>query len=166
MEGGTGAAPAVVTEHAGIPTIACIMQAVDGLKEIGLKGKVPLIISGGIRNGADMAKALALGADAVGISTGFLVAMGCVLCTQCAKGKCQKGIATQDPELRERFKVQEKAVLAANYVKSIIHELEMLAMLAGHDNVHDLNKDDLRALTPEASMITGVKLMGTDKVVV
>jgi len=166
MEGGTGAAPAVVAEHAGIPMIACVMQAVDGLEEIGLKGNVPLIISGGIRNGADIAKALALGADAVGISTGFLVAMGCVLCMQCAKGKCQQGIATQEPELRERFKVDEKAMFAANYVKSITHELEMLTMLAGHGNVHDLNKDDLRALTPEASMITGVKLMGTDKVVV
>ena len=164
MEGGTGAAPLVVTEHAGIPTIACISQAVTGLEEIGVRNKVSLIISGGIQNGADIAKALALGADLVGISTPFLIALGCVNCGQCASGICPGGIATQDPVLRGKFEIEEKAFAAANYVKAITQELEILTMLVGKTSVFELDKDDLRALTTEAAIMTGVKMIGLDRV--
>jgi glutamate synthase domain-containing protein 2 len=163
MEGGTGAAPLVVSEHAGIPTIAVISQAVAGLEELGMRDKVSLVLAGGIRNGADIAKALALGADAVSIATGVLIASGCVNCGQCAKGICQKGIATQDPKLRKNLNIKESALSVSNYLKSVTHELQILSMLAGHNNVHNLNKEDLRALTVETAIITGIKMMGLDR---
>jgi glutamate synthase domain-containing protein 2 len=103
MEGGTGAAPEVVIEHTGVPTLASLVQAVNGLKEIGLKDEVDLIITGGIRSGADVAKAMAMGADAAYIGTGAMIAMGCRACRMCYTGKCPVGVATQDPILRERM---------------------------------------------------------------
>lgn len=108
MQGGTGAGPDVVTEHAGIPTIAAIVEADEALKEINLRDEVSLVAAGGIRSGADVAKAIALGADAVYIGTAALVAIGCRVCQMCHTGKCRKGIATQDPILRRRLDYVEE----------------------------------------------------------
>jgi glutamate synthase domain-containing protein 2 len=76
MQGGTAATQDVFIEHVGLPTLACIRPAVKALQELGMHRKVQLIVSGGIRSGADVAKALALGADAVSIGTAALVALG------------------------------------------------------------------------------------------
>ena len=76
MQGGTAATQDVFIEHVGIPTLAAIRPAVQALQELGMHRKVQLIVSGGIRNGADVAKALALGADAVSIGTAALIALG------------------------------------------------------------------------------------------
>jgi glutamate synthase domain-containing protein 2 len=66
MQGGT-AAQTVFIEHVGIPTLAALRQAVEALDDLNMRGTVQLVISGGIRSGADVAKALAVGADAVAI---------------------------------------------------------------------------------------------------
>jgi methylamine---glutamate N-methyltransferase subunit C len=161
MEGGTGAAPAVVIEHTGIPTLAALMEAVHGLEEIGMKDTVDLIITGGIRSGADVAKAMALGADAAYIGTGAMIAMGCVACRMCYTGKCPVGVATQDPALCERLDVDLAAMKVANYIKSMTEETKMLAQLAGHDDVRKFSPDDLRALNSDTATITGVRLTGT-----
>src|SRR5205085_4238629 len=76
MQGGTAATQEVFIEHVGQPTLACVRPAVKALTELGMHRKVQLIVSGGIRSGADVAKALALGADAVSIGTAALVALG------------------------------------------------------------------------------------------
>ncbi|MBO3801912.1 MAG: alpha-hydroxy-acid oxidizing protein [Candidatus Brockarchaeota archaeon] len=157
---GTGAAPDSLIEFAGIPTIAAITQADAALKEIGMRNEVSLVASGGIRTGADVAKALALGADAVAIATGVLVAIGCKRCGLCFTGKCPYGIATQDQNLRRRLNVKFASIRAANYLKSVVEELKMFTQLSGKTSVKNLEKEDLRALTLEASMITGVKLVG------
>ncbi|MEM3258614.1 MAG: glutamate synthase-related protein [Thermoproteota archaeon] len=157
---GTGAAPDSLIEFAGIPTIAAITQADAALKEIGMRNEVSLVASGGIRTGADVAKALALGADAVAIATGVLVAIGCKRCGLCFTGKCPYGIATQDQNLRRRLNVKSASIRAANYLKSVVEELKMFTQLSGKTSVKNLEKEDLRALTLEASMITGVKLVG------
>ncbi len=163
MQGGTGAAPAIAIQHGGLPTIAALRPAIEGLEEIGMRDKVDLILSGGIRNGADVAKALALGADAVGIATVVMIALGCHVCGQCAKDECRWGIATQNPELTKNLNIDEGAQKVANYIAAVTEELKTLTMLAGKGDVHDLNKEDLRALTIDVSAITGAKMVGLEK---
>lgn len=159
---GTGAAPEVVLEEAGLPTIDAIVQADQGLKEIGLKDEVKLIASGGIRTGPDIVKALALGADAVGMATSILVAMGCTVCGLCDTGRCPRGIATQDLELRRRLNVDEAATRIYNYLNVTMKEVKMLTQLAGKTHTRNLEKEDLRALTLDSSRRTGTKLSGLD----
>ena len=77
MEGGTGASPELLQEHTGIPTLAAVCEARAALEDIGLYGKVQLIIAGGLRHGSDCAKALALGADACYLGTALLIALNC-----------------------------------------------------------------------------------------
>jgi len=160
MEGGTGAAPEVVIEHTGVPTLASLVQAVRSLEGMGMKDKIDLIITGGIRSGADVAKAMALGADAAYIGTGAMIAVGCRACRMCYTGKCPVGVATQDPVLRERLDVDLGAIRIANYIKSLTEETKMLAQLAGHDDIRKFSVDDLRALDTNVAAIAGVQLIG------
>lgn len=165
MQGGTGASPEVVAEHVGIPTMAVVVQARQVLQELGLEDEVDIIVMGGIRNGADVAKALALGANAVAIGTAAMIAMGCVGCMQCSTGKCPKGIATHDPVLIQKLDIDEAAEKVANFLRAMTMEAKMLANSCGKTNVHNLEPEDLRALSMEASAITGIPLVGSDQVV-
>jgi len=164
-QGGTGAAPEMVIQTAGIPTIACITSAVKALEDLGLRDEVKIIIMGGIRNGADVVKALALGADCVAIASAALIAMGCRVCAQCFKGRCPYGITSQDPELRKRLQPKKAAERLVNFLKAMSEEIKMLTMLAGHDDIRQLSKEDLRALNINAAAITGVKLAGLEKTI-
>jgi glutamate synthase domain-containing protein 2 len=159
MQGGTGAAPEIGIEHAGIPTLVALVQARRALDDMKLRSEVDLIVSGGIRSGADVAKALALGADAVQVTTAAMISVGCILCRQCHLGKCPVGITTQEPELREKF-IKDGEDRFVNYMSVVVKELKMLTQLAGLTDVHNLDIDDLRALDYNLSLITGVKLVG------
>jgi methylamine---glutamate N-methyltransferase subunit C len=176
MEGGTGASPDLLMDHTGIPTLAAVCEAREALTELGLEGEVQILISGGIRNGTDAAKALALGADAVSIGTAAMIALNCnrplyvedyqkigtepYQCHHCHTGLCPVGITTQDPELMARLPVEEAAERVANFLNAMTLEIQMLARACGKANVHDLEAEDLRALTMEASLITGIPLVG------
>jgi glutamate synthase domain-containing protein 2 len=180
MEGGTGASPEILQEHTGIPTLPAVCEARAALEDIGLYGEVHLIIAGGIRNGVDAAKALALGADAVYVGTSALIALNCnrplyvedyakigaapYHCHHCHTGRCPVGIATQDPELMQRLNIDEGAERVANFFRAMVGEIQTLARACGKSNVHHLEPEDLRALTPEASMITNIPLVGTNRV--
>ncbi|MEW6263993.1 MAG: FMN-binding glutamate synthase family protein [Thermodesulfobacteriota bacterium] len=161
-EGGTGAAPVMASMHLGIPTLPALIQAVRALEEMGVKDEVSLIVSGGIKDGADVAKALALGADAVAIATGAMVAMGCVVCLKCHEGKCAFGIGTQDPELRKRLDIDQAAQRVANYIQGLTYEAVLLAKAAGKSALANLEREDIRSLTLEACAITGIPLVGTN----
>ncbi len=163
MQGGTGATPDVVANHAGVPTIAAIVQADEALREIGLRDEVSLVAAGGIRTGADVAKAIALGADAVQIGTAALIAIGCTVCRQCHLGRCPKGIATQDRKLRRRLDPEKGGIRVYNYIKAMTEEIKILTQQAGKTDVRNLEKEDLRALDINVSAITGVKLAGWDR---
>lgn len=178
MEGGTAATQSIFQEHAGIPTLPALVQAVEALQEIGVYGQVQLVISGGIRSGPDVAKALALGADAVSLGTATLVAMGCnkpvyvedyhklgtepYHCHHCHTGLCPVGITTQDEELMARLPISEATTYVANYLQSLVMEVQSLARACGKSDVHNLEREDLVALTLEASAMAKLPLAGTD----
>lgn len=162
MQGGTGAAPVMASEHLGIPTMPALVQAVRTLEEMGMKDEVSLIASGGIRDGADMAKALAIGADAVALGTGVMVAMGCSVCLRCQAGRCTAGIGTQDPELRKNLDIDLAAERVANYLKGMTAEAMLLAKAAGKTKLKNLEREDLRSLTLESCAMTGIPLVGSN----
>lgn len=180
MEGGTGASPDILMDHTGIPTLAAVCEAREALEDMKLYGEVQLIIAGGIRTGVDAAKAMALGADAIYIGTAALIALNCNkpifvedyhalgaaphACHHCHTGRCPVGITTQDPELMKRLPIDEAAERVANFLTATTMEIQMLARACGKSNVHDLEPEDMRALTLEASMITGIPLVGTRRV--
>ncbi len=161
-EGGTGAAPVVASNHLGIPTLPALVQAVRSLEDMGVKEEVSLIVSGGIKDGADVAKALALGADAVAIGTGAMIAMGCVVCLRCHEGRCAFGIGTQDPEERRRLDVDRAAQQVANYIQAMTNEAVILAKAAGKTKLTSLEREDLRSLTLEICAMTGIPLIGSN----
>ncbi|WP_308389471.1 FMN-binding glutamate synthase family protein [Acidithiobacillus sp. AMEEHan] len=188
MQGGTAATQQVFIEHVGIPTLAALRQAVQALEEMKMKDTVQLVISGGIRTGADVAKALAMGADAVSIGQGVLMAMGCNAstwttpsgepvdatgdyqtlgaspgtCHHCHTGHCPVGITTQDDVLEKRLSPSWAAHRVQNYLQTLNMELTTLARACGKNNVHHLEREDLVALTVEAAAMAGVPLAGTD----
>jgi glutamate synthase domain-containing protein 2 len=161
-EGGTGAAPVVASTHLGIPTLPALVQGVRALEEMGVRDEISLIVSGGIKDGSDVAKALALGADAVAIGTGAMVAMGCVVCLRCHEGKCAFGIGTQDPERRKRLDIDAAAQRVANYIQGMTYEATLLAKAAGKTVLANMEREDLRALTLEACAMTGIPMLGTN----
>ncbi|RLF11447.1 MAG: FMN-binding glutamate synthase family protein, partial [Thermoprotei archaeon] len=164
--GGTGASPQQAIQSLGLPTLAIISAAVQALKDAGVREDVALIAMGGFRDGADVAKALALGADAVAMVSAIEIAAGCTMCGQCSTGNCQAGICTQDPELRKRLGggkgIDQAAQWIVNFTHSVTKEVSQLAAACGHKSVKEFNKEDLRAITVEAAAIAGVKLAGLE----
>jgi glutamate synthase domain-containing protein 2 len=161
-EGGTGAAPVVASNHLGIPTLPALVQATRALEDMGVKEEVSLIVSGGIKDGADVAKALALGADAVALGTGAMIAMGCTVCLRCHEGKCAFGIGTQDIEQRKKLNIEKAAQQVANYIRGMTYEAVILAKAAGKTKLKSMEREDLRSLTLEACAMTGIPLMGSN----
>jgi glutamate synthase domain-containing protein 2 len=161
-EGGTGAAPVVASAHLGIPTLPALVQAVRALEEMGVKEEISLMVSGGIRDGSDVVKALAIGADAVAIGTGAMIAMGCVVCLRCHEGKCAYGIGTQEPERRKKLNIDDAAQRVANYIQGMTYEALIIAKAAGKTALANMEREDLRSMTLESCAMTGIPLMGTN----
>ncbi|MEM9133325.1 MAG: FMN-binding glutamate synthase family protein [Actinomycetota bacterium] len=177
MQGGTAATQDVFIEHVGIPTIAAIPEAVRALQELGAHRRVKLIAAGGIRSGADVAKALALGADAVSIGTAALIAIGdnhprydadyralgsaAGSWDDFQAGNDPAGITTQDPALTARLDPEIGGRRLANYLQVLNLETQTIARACGKSHVHNLEPEDLAALTVEAAAMAKVPLAGT-----
>ena len=156
LQGSTGAASSEVLENVGIPTMAALQEALDGLKEIEHNNDMPIVLMGGIKDGVDAVKALALGASAVAMGTAALIAGGCISCMQCHVGNCVVGIATQDPEHEARYKLDQQALAIHRYLEAVRWQIAALTAALGHTDFRQLSRDDLVALTPEAAAITGL----------
>jgi glutamate synthase domain-containing protein 2 len=177
MQGGTAATQEVFIEHVGVPLLAAIAPAVQALKELGVHREVQLVVSGGIRSGADVAKALALGADAVSIGTAALVALGdnapeldheyAALGSAAGfydawhEGRDPAGISTQDDALAARLDPELGGRRLANYLRVLTLETQTLARACGKSHVHNLEPEDLVALSIEAAAMARVPLAGT-----
>ena len=177
MQGGTAATQDVFIENVGQPTLACIRPAVKALQDLGMHREVQLIVSGGVRSGADVAKALALGADAVSIGSAAMIAIGDndprweddynALGTTAGayddwhEGNDPAGITTQDPALMARLDPVEGGRRLRNYLKVMTLEAQTIARACGKNHVHNLEPEDLCALTIEAAAMAGVPLAGT-----
>jgi len=178
MQGGTAATQDVFIEHVGQPILACIREAVRALQDLDMHREVQLIVSGGVRNGADVAKCMALGADAVSIGSAALIALGDndprweaeyqKLGTTAGayddwhEGKDPAGITTQDSELMKRFDPVEGGRRLNNYLKVMTLEAQTIARACGKSHVHNLEPEDLCAVTLEAAAMARVPLAGTD----
>ena len=178
MQGGTAATQDVFIEHVGIPTLPAVRMAVQALQELDMHRKVQLIVSGGIRSGADVAKALALGADAVSIGSAAMIALNCNapiyeesyaelgtapgFCHHCHTGRCPVGVTTQDPELEKRLDPEQGARRVRNYLATMVLETQTLARACGKSHVLNLEPEDMVALTVEAAAMAQVPLAGTN----
>ena len=178
MQGGTAATQVVFIENVGMPILTCIPQAVKALQELGMHRQVQLIVSGGIRSGADVAEALALGADAVLIGTAALIALGDndpaheaayqALGTTAGayddwhEGRDPAGITTQDAGLAARFDPVLGGRRLRNYLKVMTLEAQTIARACGKSHLHNLKPEDLVALTVESAAMAAVPLAGTD----
>ena len=178
MQGGTAASQEVFIEHVGIPTLAAIPPAVAALQELGVhRSGVQLIVSGGIRTGADVAKAIAMGADAVSIGVAALIALGDNSPEYAAEyaamgsapglydawheGRDPAGISTQDPLLTARLDPKVGAERIANYLRVLTLEAQTIARACGKSHVRNLEPEDLVAVTVEAAAMARVPLAGT-----
>ncbi|WP_158805425.1 FMN-binding glutamate synthase family protein [Acidisoma sp. L85] len=178
MQGGTAATQDVFIENVGLPILAAIRPAVQALQDLGMHRKVQLIVSGGIRSGADMAKALAMGADAVAIGTAALIALGDnnpaweeeyqkLGTTSGAyddwhEGRDPAGITTQDPALAARLDPIVGGRRLANFLSVMTLEAQAIARACGKSHLHNLEPEDLVALTMEAAAMARIPLAGTD----
>jgi glutamate synthase domain-containing protein 2 len=154
LRGGTGAAPAVIRDNVGIPIELAIAAVDNRLREEGIRNQASLIAAGGIRSSSDVIKAVALGADAVYIGTAALVAMGCNLCQRCYTGKCNWGIATQDPYLTKRLNPDIGARRLAKLLRA--WNLEIKEMLGG------MGINAIESLRGNREQLRGVGLSDTE----
>lgn len=178
MQGGTAATQDVFIEHVGLPTLVALKEAVQALKDLGMHRKVQLVIGGGIRTGADVAKALAMGADAVSIGTAALIALGdqdphweedyrrlgttAGAFEDYQDGTDPAGITTQDPTLAARLDPVKAGHRLANYLRVLTLEAQTIARACGKSHLHNLEPEDMVALTVEAAAMSGIPLAGTD----
>ncbi|MBU1672221.1 MAG: alpha-hydroxy-acid oxidizing protein [Actinobacteria bacterium] len=153
FRGGTGASPAVIRDHVGIPVEIAVAVVDAQLRSEGIRNWVSIIAAGGVRSSADVAKAIALGADAVGVGTAALIAMGCRLCQKCYTGNCSWGIATQKPELVGRLDPDWAAERLVNLVNSWSLELKEVLGALGVNAIESLrgNRERLRSLGLDAA---------------
>lgn len=152
--GATGSSPLFLREATTLPTVYALSRARKYLDSI--HSDISLVITGGLRVSADFAKAIAMGADAVAVASGALMAAACQQYRICGSGNCPVGAATQDETLRARMNIEASAQRVANYLLVSFAELKTFARITGHSNIHDLSLEDLVTINREISEYTDI----------
>ncbi len=164
FRGGTGAAPTRIRDHVGIPIELALASVDQRLRDEGLRDRVSLIAGGGIRSSADVVKAVALGADCVYIGTAALLALGCHLCQSCHTGRCNWGIATQDPRLTQRLDPDVGCQRLVNLLTAWQHEIQEMMGGMGIHSIESLRGNRLMlrgvGLNEKELAVLGVKHAG------
>ncbi len=164
FRGGTGATPTVIRDNVGIPIELALAAVDDRLRQEGIRNQVSVVVSGGIRNSADVAKAIALGADAVYIGTAALIALGCTVCQRCFTGKCAWGLTTQDRQLNKRVNPEEGSERLYNLLRGWSIEIKDILGAMGVNAIESLRGNRLRlrgvGLDEETLKILGVRPAG------
>ncbi|SDE33793.1 Rieske [2Fe-2S] domain-containing protein [Mycolicibacterium neoaurum] len=158
--GGTGAAPLIFRENISVPTIPALARARRHLDRCGKSGEVTLVATGGIRTAADMAKAMALGADAIALANSALQAIGCVGMRACGSNNCPVGIATQQQHLRDRLDVQVAGQRLARFLQASVDLMSVLARACGHRRLADFDISDLVTFDRDMAYLSGVPYAG------
>lgn len=153
--GSTGASPKLIRDATSVPTIYALSRARKFLDEH--ESDISLTITGGLRVSSDFVKALAMGANAIAIGTAAMIAAACQQYKICDTGDCPVGVATQDDELRQRLKIETASKRVENYLRVSTEELKTFARITGHDDVHDLNINDLCTINSEISDYTNIE---------
>ena len=157
--GGTGAAPKIFRDHISVPTIPALARARAHLDRMGRRD-ITLVATGGIREPADMAKALALGADAVAVANSAIQAIGCLGMRACHTNNCPVGIATQKPHLRARLPVDEAAERLARFLNASVELMQVLARACGHHHLNGFSIEDLTTFDRDMAYLTGITYGG------
>jgi len=165
IRGATGATPKAIRDNVGIPIELALASVDTRLREEGIRNQASIVASGGLRNSADIAKAIALGADAVYIGTAALIALGCHVCQQCHTGKCSWGICTSDPALTKSINPEIGAQRLVNLLRGWSLEIKDMLGGMGVNAIESLrgNRLHLRAigLTDTEMDVLGVRMAGT-----
>jgi len=165
LRGSTGAAPKIIRDNVGIPIELALASVDDRLRQEGIRNQASVVIAGGIRSSGDVAKAIALGADAIYIGTAALVALGCTICQQCHTGKCAWGICTTDPWLTKRINPDIGARRLSNLLRGWSLELKDILGGMGINALESLrgNRLQLRGvgLTDTELEVLGVRMAGS-----
>lgn len=159
--GGTGAAPLLLRDHIGVPTIPALARARAHLDRRGASGRVTLITTGGLRTPADCVKALALGADGIALANAAIQAIGCVGARICHTNRCPAGIATQDPQLRRRLDVEHATQRLARFLQAAVALMQVLARACGHDHLRGFSRNDLASWHREVADLARIAWSGS-----
>ena len=158
--GSTGAAPEILRDHIGVPTIAALARARAYLDKQKSGKDVTLIITGGLRVPTDFVKALALGADGVALASSALQSIGCIGARMCHTNNCPAGITTQKPELRKKLNIPNAAQGLSNFLNASTSLMQVMARACGHKSLKEFNKNDLTTLNKDMAQLSGIKYSG------
>ncbi len=157
--GATGSVPKMIKDSASLPTIYALSRARVYFDTHDVKG-ISLVVTGGLRVSSDIAKAVALGADAVALGTAALMAIGCRQYRICNTGRCPTGITSQDPLLRSRIDVDGSAARLANFLTVTVRELETFTRMTGNRKISGLSCKDISSTSYDISRAAGIAFSG------
>ena len=152
-DGGTGAAPMSLMDYMGLPIQESLPFVVDRLKLHGLRERIKIIASGKLITPADVAWALAVGADFVVSARGFMFSLGCIQALQCNKNTCPTGITTHDKKLQSGLDPEIKAERVRNYAENMVYEVGVIAHSCGVKEPRLLRRFHARMVRPDGKSI-------------